>query len=348
MAHTVNFKKLSFEDCNQLHQWLQLPHVREFWDDGNRTVEQVHSYYYRNNGVARFLFLIDGEPAGYIQSYFVDDAHPYKKFILAKKTNGVDFFIGNKKFLGIGLAQSILEQFIRDFCHDANSIVVDPNSKNEKAIHIYKKCGFSTVGKYNLSDKLNEIMMLIKTARSIVKNNFYIITGGPGSGKTTLLNELKARGFPCVEEVARQIIQDQTEIGGDALHTKNKIKFRDLMLFQSIATYEQVTEDNLPVFFDRGIPELVGYCRLIKTDIPDFLLTAVKSFRYNQKVFIAPPWKDIYQNDKERKQSWEEAIETYCKIADSYLESGYQLIEIPKTTSIERADFILGHLLHQT
>lgn len=176
------------------------------------------------------------------------------------------------------------------------------------------------------------------------RDNFYIITGGPGSGKTTLLNELKARGFLCVEEVARQIIQEQTKIGGDALHTKNQIKFRDLMLSQSIYTYEQVTENNRPVFFDRGIPELVGYCRLIKTDIPDFLVTAVKSFRYNQKVFITPPWKDIYLHDKERKQSWEEAIDTYHHIAESYIESGYQLIEIPKIAVKERADFIVGHV----
>ena len=82
------------------------------------------------------------------------------------------------------------------------------------------------------------------------------------------------------------------------------------MLSRSIITFEQVTENANPVFFDRGIPESVGYCRLIKSNIPDYLYKAAQSYRYNQKVFITPPWGDIYQHDKERKQSWEEAVES--------------------------------------
>lgn len=177
------------------------------------------------------------------------------------------------------------------------------------------------------------------------RNNFYIITGGPGAGKTTLLNELKNHGFTCIEEVARQIIQEQTQIGADALHTKDQIKFRDLMLSRSIFTFKQVTENERPVFFDRGIPELIGYCRLIKADIPEYIFKAAQLFRYNQKVFITPPWEEIYQHDKERKQSWAEAVETYHRVAESYIEAGYQLIDVPKNSVSERVDFILRHVV---
>ena len=40
-----------------------------------------------------------------------------------------------------------------------------------------------------------------------------VVSGGPGAGKTTLVDELKRRGFCCVPEVARQIIQEQVRDG---------------------------------------------------------------------------------------------------------------------------------------
>lgn len=178
----------------------------------------------------------------------------------------------------------------------------------------------------------------------IEKTNFYIITDGPGSGKTTLIETLKKRGFECVDEVGRQIIQEQIKINGDAVHSKNQIKFRDLMLSRSINTFEQVIENEKPVFFDRGIPELIGYCHLIKSDVPDELNKATRLFRYNQNVFIMPPWQEIYSHDEERKQTWEEAVDTYHVIADSYLKAGYKLIEVPKLTLSERVNFVLEHI----
>lgn len=116
------------------------------------------------------------------------------------------------------------------------------------------------------------------------------------------------------------------------------------MLSRSIDSFKQVVGKGQPVFFDRGIPELLGYCRLIKASVPNDLYEAIQTFHYNQKVFIAPPWKEIYQQDNERKQTWQEAIDTYERIADAYLEIGYQLIEIPKNPVSKRVDFIFDHI----
>lgn len=176
------------------------------------------------------------------------------------------------------------------------------------------------------------------------RNNFFIITGGPGSGKTTMLEELKERGFFTVDEVARQIIKEQHSIGGDAIHGKNQLKFLELMLSRSIDTFMQVTEKEKSVFFDRGIPELIGYCHLIKYEVPKYLCDAIKLYHYNNTVFLAPPWQEIYQHDTERKQTWEEAIETYNCVKNAYDELGYNLIEIPKSTVTERVSFILDQL----
>jgi len=164
MKSVITFKPLSSEDCNQLHQWLQLPHVREFWDDGNRTIEQTESYYYRENGVDRFIFLIDCQPIGYIQSYDAKLHAECKKFCKEnKKTVGVDFFIGNKAFLGKGFAKIIMQEFIKLHCVDAVRVIVDPDPKNSRAIHVYEACGFVKHLTCLIENKVHEIMFYEKS-----------------------------------------------------------------------------------------------------------------------------------------------------------------------------------------
>jgi len=115
------------------------------------------------------------------------------------------------------------------------------------------------------------------------------------------------------------------------------------MLKRSIENYNEIEEKSKPVFFDRGIPDLLGYCHLIKCDVPDKLRRDIEMYRYNKIVFIAPPWEDIYAHDEERKQGWDEAVATYENICKGYIVADYQLIELPKTSIEERVKFILGH-----
>lgn len=173
--------------------------------------------------------------------------------------------------------------------------------------------------------------------------NFFILTGGPGAGKTTLLEGLKSLGYFCVDEVARKIIQEQHLIGGDALHDGDQRKFADLMLTRSIAAYEQVDERAAPVFFDRGLPELVGYGPFVGHETPAYFHKAAALFRFNKKVFILPPWPEIYGQDDERKQDFAEAVESWRLSAETYPKLGYELVEVPKAGIADRVDFVLAH-----
>lgn len=69
-----------------------------------------------------------------------------------------------------------------------------------------------------------------------------------------------------------------------------------------------------------------------------------KNLLYNKKVFILPPWKEIYQTDSERKQTWEEAIFTFTKMKETYLKYDYKLIEVPQDTIQNRVNFILNNI----
>jgi predicted ATPase len=93
--------------------------------------------------------------------------------------------------------------------------------------------------------------------------NLFVITGGPGAGKTTVLLELEKRGFRFAPEVARQIIQEQMRVGGQALPWADRNLYANLMLERSIQSYREHTPVSTPIFSDRGIPDTLGYARLI-------------------------------------------------------------------------------------
>lgn len=178
-----------------------------------------------------------------------------------------------------------------------------------------------------------------------LNNNFFVITGGPGSGKTTLLSELENQGYRCIPEVAREIIKEQIRTEGEALPWKNKELFKELMLDRSVADYHAASSHNdLPIFFDRGILDTLGYAKLISSPLTADMVSYAQNYRYYQKVFLLPPWFDIYQTDHERKQTWEEAVQTYGVMKETYSTYFYEVIEIPCVSIDKRVAFILEEI----
>lgn len=178
----------------------------------------------------------------------------------------------------------------------------------------------------------------------VTRNNFHIFTGGPGAGKTTVLEALRARGYACVEETGRKIIQEQKATGGNIHHNGDRIAYRDLMLSRAIADYEHMAGEQGPVFFDRGIPDLVGYNTLIGTEIPTFMRDTAETHRYNPDVFVFPPWQEIYANDAERKQDFSEAIQSWQVAVDILPEFGYRIVEVPRASIEARVQFVLDRV----
>ena len=175
--------------------------------------------------------------------------------------------------------------------------------------------------------------------------NLFVITGGPGSGKTTVLRELEREGFRCAPEVARQIIQEQVRQGGKALPWADRGRYTDLMLDRSIQSYKEHTPAVGPTFSDRGIPDTLAYACLIGVPDVEFIRRACHRYRYAPQVFLAPPWKDIYETDSERKQDFDEAERTCELVARIYRECAYKLLELPTSAPNARAKFIC-HRLH--
>jgi predicted ATPase len=171
-----------------------------------------------------------------------------------------------------------------------------------------------------------------------------VLSGGPGAGKTAILAELKQRGFHCAAEVARQIIQEQVRDGGDTLPWGDRQRYCRLMLKRSIDSFLEHVPSPATTFFDRGIPDTLCYSRLVGLSFEDEILEASQKYRYSRRVFLAPPWREIYATDAERKQSYNEAVRTYELMIEAYEDCGYEVVEIPKTSPKIRADFIVSML----
>ncbi|ADY51115.1 hypothetical protein Pedsa_0534 [Pseudopedobacter saltans DSM 12145] len=177
-------------------------------------------------------------------------------------------------------------------------------------------------------------------------HNLYVITGGPGTGKTTTLNQLKQDGFKCITEDAREIIKEQMATGGTSLPWKDKKNYTLLMLRKAYESYSNVlcADDNDIYFFDRSILDAVCYADMISFPVPQEFNHIIENCIYNKNVFIFPPWPEIYQTDTERKQNWQEALDTYNFLKATYQKFGYTLIEVPKDTPRNRAAFIKTHI----
>ncbi|AJY29968.1 AAA domain protein [Burkholderia thailandensis 34] len=170
---------------------------------------------------------------------------------------------------------------------------------------------------------------------------FFVITGGPGSGKSTLIDALAARGYARSHEAGRGVIRDQVAIGGHALPWRDRAAFAEMMLGWEMRSHHLARREHGPVFFDRGVPDVIGYLKLSALPVPAHLVAAAERFRYRRDAFIAPPWPEIYARDAERRQDYAEAVRTYDAMVDAYAACGYRLVELPRASVDERCRFVL-------
>lgn len=171
-----------------------------------------------------------------------------------------------------------------------------------------------------------------------------VITGGPGSGKTSLIHYLEKNGYSVMHEVSRQVILQAQKEGIEQLFLDNPILFSQKLLEGRLEQFIMAAECEAPIlFYDRGLPDVTAYMDFADSHYPAAFSEECLRNRYDV-VFVLPPWEEIYEQDNERYESFEQAEKIFHFLKSGYENYGYLINEVPVGTIEERVDFILKTL----
>jgi RimJ/RimL family protein N-acetyltransferase len=149
----IGFLPVTPEHYPMLRAWLELPHVREWWDDPDEELGHIRDMVEGRDTTRPFLMTLEGEPVGYIQYWFIGHHqndewikdHPWLEE-LPPETVGVDLTIGDPALLSQGIGSAALTRFVamlRTIGH--HTIIIDPDPANARAVSAYRKAGFEPV-----------------------------------------------------------------------------------------------------------------------------------------------------------------------------------------------------------
>ncbi|SDS49937.1 Predicted ATPase [Gillisia sp. Hel1_33_143] len=177
-----------------------------------------------------------------------------------------------------------------------------------------------------------------------MQNKRIVITGGPGTGKSSVIVDLETKGFSCLHEVSREITLEAQRQGIEQLFLDQPLLFSKKLLEARVNQHLQAKEISEEIIFiDRGIPDVVAYMDYFGTEYPKEFTKACEHHTYT-KIFLMPPWQEIYKTDNERYESFEQAVLIHEFLKKAYINYGYDPIEVPKLSVDERSNFILSNL----
>ncbi|WP_337181315.1 AAA family ATPase [Shinella sp.] len=175
-----------------------------------------------------------------------------------------------------------------------------------------------------------------------MSDRFVLLSGCSGGGKSALLEELARRGHAVVEEPGRRIVQEELAAGGSALPWLDLAAFARRAVAVALADRRRMADRPGPVFFDRG---LIDAASALEASGGEPVVAALAAaHRYNRKVFLTPPWPEIYAGDAQRRHGFDAALAEYARLETTYAMLGYETVVLPKVPVSQRADFLLARL----
>lgn len=150
----VTLRLLVAEDLPMLHDWLNRPHIVEWWggEAARPTLDEVLDEYrpeaLAQHGVTPYIALLGDAPIGYAQSYVaMGSGDGWWEGETDPGVRGIDQSLAHAEQLGKGLGTELVRALVRRLFADpaVTAIQTDPAPHNARAIRCYEKAGFRQV-----------------------------------------------------------------------------------------------------------------------------------------------------------------------------------------------------------
>lgn len=142
-------RRLLAADAPLLVRWLSDPEVLRYYEGRDRPhdMEMVRKHFYEDREeITPCIILYDGQAIGYLQFYPLshEDQAQYGIKPTMNRVFGMDQFIGETAYWGKGIGTKLIKTMVNYLIaqHQAVRIMMDPQTWNERALHVYEKCGF--------------------------------------------------------------------------------------------------------------------------------------------------------------------------------------------------------------
>ena len=157
----ITFRPLQFTDEAQVRNWLNAPHIAQWWTDAEKEVREAMGHVAAGDARA-FVIQGNGHDLGYIHAYdALEDSYFADR---APGTAGLHLYLGYADLIGRGLGRRVIADFSgRLLAAGAPAVVADADPKNRAAIGAYRHAGF-TLDQVHRSAEHGHLILMSRTA----------------------------------------------------------------------------------------------------------------------------------------------------------------------------------------
>jgi AacA4 family aminoglycoside N(6')-acetyltransferase len=178
----VTLRLMTEQDLPMLHDWLNRPHIVEWWggEEERPTLDDVLEQYLPSvlaeESVTPYIAMLGEEPIGYAQSYVAlgsgdgwweDETDPGVRGIDQSLAHATQL----NKGLGTRLVHALVERLFLD--PTVTKIQTDPAPNNHRAIRCYEKAGF--VRQKVITTPDGPAVYMVQTRQAFENSKFYSV-----------------------------------------------------------------------------------------------------------------------------------------------------------------------------